>query len=230
MERRGYWTHFARQLSRLELNKSVVFAQICTARDCQRFRSSVFNSRLLKNLMFTTKRLESGVLLVTRIEPAGVPGDVGYIRADDLVIQKRVYRQRKDWSPYALQVAALRMGESVCFPDLANDQKSMGKIRVAIAGSPHSKVVRIRIAALPQGIKITRFEGNGKFRERQKVETDTSREVAPAAVVATDGKCMERACPFPAGSNGLCRQHTRWAQEMVSRYGSSLDEKSLSGA
>lgn len=131
----------------------------------------------------------------------------------------------RNWDDYALKVAGLRMHESVIFPDLQNDKKGLERLRSALYGNPHSKAVRMQVVAVPQGVKVTRFTGQRKTEYLAPVKPE-----APAAVVATDGKCMERACPFPAGSNGMCRQHSRWAQEMVSHYGSSLDEKSLSGA
>lgn len=134
----------------------------------------------------------------------------------------------RNWDDYALKVAGLRMDESVVFPDLENDKAGLAQLRSALYGNPHSKAVRMQVVAVPQGVKVVRFAGKHK-QEQERVALEKKPEV-PVAVVATDGKCMERACPFPAGSNGLCRQHTRWAQEMVSHYGSSLDEKSLSGA
>lgn len=134
------------------------------------------------------------------------------------------------WDKYALQIAALRVGEFVSFLELPNDEASLSRMRTALSRNTYTKAIRVSVRPAELGVTVGNKGGEKKHcAPRNAPLVMVASPAAPAVVVDPSGKCSERACVFPAFNNGLCRQHDFWTKQTYSDLGSTLGPVTMAG-
>lgn len=138
---------------------------------------------------------------------------------------------RISWKPLLERIALLPPGEHIELTEIGSGPAAMNRIRATVSANRQALRGAVKVRGSDGVIKIIKL--GGKTSEREARDLDMPEEAEPAAepVVAPvelPASCRgDKACPFPPGPSGLCRQH-RHSQDR-SLLGSSLSGKSLEG-
>lgn len=129
------------------------------------------------------------------------------------------------WTSYAIKVGALEIGRIIHFRELPNDPRALVNFRSALSNNRASMFAKIKVRKVRTGGVSVERVGTWDGKEEETVAADL-----PSPVFMDRQYCREKACPFPPGPSGLCRQHEFWSRQQTSPIGSGLSAASLEGA
>lgn len=135
---------------------------------------------------------------------------------------------RISWKPLLERIALLPPGEHIELTEIGSGPAAMNRIRSTVSANRQALRGAVKVRGADGVIKIIKLGRKTSDLEAHDLDMPAPVAEPVAEKVELPTSCRgDKACPFPPGPSGLCRQHRH--SEDRSSLGSSLSNRSLEG-